>query len=127
MNNLLSELLQIDKQRIERERVVLQTIWERLKNKIKLTMKSGYKVCIYTIPEFLVGYPPPNIPKTMNYLLNRLEQEGLIYTQLDELNIFIGWDPIKIKELNNMHSEKVKNMIDHYDNELADVLVNYKI
>lgn len=95
----LNEILQIERERILRERVVLTTVYDRMKNRINNTVRVKQKECIYTIPEFIVGYPLIDIPKTMDYLLTKLKKEGFIAMQLTPLDLYITWDPVKIRQL----------------------------
>lgn len=96
----LNDILQIERERVMRERVVLTTVYERMKNRINNSVKVKSKGCIYTIPEFIPGYPLINIIKTMNYLLTKLKKEGFIAVQLSMLDLYITWDPLKIRQLN---------------------------
>lgn len=96
----LNDILQIERERINRERVVITTIYDRMKNRVNNSVKVKAKECVYTIPEFIPGYPLVDVHKTMTYLLNKLVKEGFIAVQLTPLDIYITWDPEKIKKLN---------------------------
>jgi len=96
----LSDILQIERERVIRERVVLTTVYDRMKNRINSSVRVKAKECIYTIPEFIPGYPLVDIQKTMGYLLNKLKKEGFIAIQLTLLDLYITWDPVKIRQLN---------------------------
>lgn len=95
----LSDILQIERERVRRERVTITTVYDRMKNKINNSVRVKSKECIYTIPEFIPGYPLIDVPKTMNYLLTKLKKEGFIVIPLTLLDLYITWDPIKIKQL----------------------------
>jgi hypothetical protein len=101
----LNDILQIERERVRRERVVLTTVYERMQNRINNSVKVKAKECVYTIPEFIPGYPLINVYKTMEYLLNKLKKEGFIVIQLTMLDLYITWDPIKIKELDKQLKE----------------------
>lgn len=105
----LIDILQIEKERVRRERVVLNTIYDRMKNRINNAVRAKSKECIYTIPEFLIGYPLVDIPKTMIYIVKKLKKEGFIAVPLDQLNIYITWDPrelIKLNEILRQHEKQ---------------------
>lgn len=104
-----NEILQIEQQRIRRERVVLQTIYDRMKNRINNSVKVKSKECIYTIPEFIPGYPLTDINKTMKYLLDKLKREGFIVLQLTQLDLYVTWDPTQIKKLDQLIKENQPN------------------
>jgi len=95
----LSDILQIERERVRRERVTLITVYDRMKNRINNSVRVKAKECVYTIPEFIVGYPLIDVPKTMNYLVTKLKKEGFIAIQLTLLDIYITWDPEKIRQL----------------------------
>src|SRR6185369_34076 len=95
----LNDILQIERERVRRERVTLITVYDRMKNRINNSVKVKAKECVYTIPEFIVGYPLIDVPKTMNYLLTKLKKEGFIAIQLTLLDLYITWDPAKIRQL----------------------------
>ncbi len=96
----LCDILQIERERVIRERVVLTTVYDRMKNRINNSVRVKAKECIYTIPEFIPGYPLIDIQKTMNYLVTKLKKEGFIVIQLTLLDLYITWDPAKIRQLN---------------------------
>jgi hypothetical protein len=95
----LTDILQIERERVLRERVVLITIYDRMKNRINSSVRVKAKECVYTIPEFIPGYPLINIVKTMDYLLTKLKKEGFIAIQLTLLDLYVSWDPEKIRQL----------------------------
>lgn len=98
----LSDILQIERERVRRERVTLVTIYDRMKNRINNSVRVKAKECVYTIPEFIVGYPLIDVQKTMSYLLNKLRKEGFITFQLTALDLYITWDPEKIRQLDQI-------------------------
>ncbi len=104
----LNDILQIEKERIKRERVVITTVYDRLKNRINNSVRVKSKECIYRIPEFIPGYPLINVEKTMEYLLNKLKKEGFIAGQMNQLDIYITWDPALIRQLGKQEQEQEK-------------------
>ena len=101
----LNEILQIERERVLRERVALKSVYDRMKNRVNNSVKVKSKECIYTIPEFIPGYPLIDVPKTMNYLLTKLTKEGFIAVQLTPLDLYITWDPAAIRKLNDQVKE----------------------
>ena len=93
----LNDILQIEKERIQRERIVLTTVYDRMKNRINLSVRATSKECVYTIPDFIVGYPLIDIQKTMQYLLKKLKKEGFITIPLSTKQIYITWDPNELR------------------------------
>lgn len=95
----LNDILQIERERVRRERITLITVYERMKNRINNSVRVKAKECVYTIPEFIVGYPLIDVTKTMNYLLTKLRKEGFIAIALSAIDLYITWDPEKIRQL----------------------------
>jgi hypothetical protein len=107
----LQDILDIERQRIKRERVVLTTVYDRMKNRINNSVRVKSKECVYTIPGIIPGYPLVDIPKTMEYLLHKLITEGFIAFQLNDTDLYITWDPYKIRQLDEIkknHEKKEK-------------------
>lgn len=102
----LNDILEIERSRLKREKVVLNTVYDRLKNKINNSVRVKSKECVYTIPEFIPGYPLIDIHNTMQYLLAKLEIEGFIAFPITQLDIYITWDPVKIRELDQIKKGK---------------------
>jgi len=138
-NGLLSELLSIDQERVRREKVVLHTVWDRLVNRVKLSMRSRSSACIFEIPGFIPGYPLTNIPKTMDYLLKKLRNEGLLGIQVSPSCIYIAWDPMALRELEHrirtqntpkdtsQPTQAVAQQVENRDKDFIDLLVREKM
>jgi hypothetical protein len=129
----LNEILKIDRERVKREKVVLSTVFDRLKNKVNNVVRVGSKSCTYIIPEFIPGYPLVNVEKTMIYLNKKLKKEGFISFPINGNTIFVTWDPNEIRKLDkikdNVKQEetvKEKNYERENDN-LIQSLINSKI
>ena len=132
--SLLNQLLEIDQERVRREKVVLHTIWDRMTNRIKIAMRARSTACVFKIPEFMPGYPLTNIPKTMEYLLNKLRAEGLLGVQISPLEIYIAWDPEAIRELarrkrqqNTKQSNQVVKVNNERDDDFIDLMIREKL
>jgi len=106
----LVEVLQIERERVRRERLVLDTVYERMGNRINCSVRAGSKTCIYTIPDMIPGYPLVNITKTMMFLLNKLKKEGFIALPLSEYHILITWDPNELRKLDSITKSHEKKL-----------------
>ncbi len=125
----LSDILQLEKDRINREKVVFHTIYDRLKNRVNNSAKVGSKFCIYTIPEFIIGYPLTNVDKTMIYLNKKLKKEGFYSIPISRLGILILWDPNKIKLLNKVTNSRIslsQQILARDDDDLIQSMINSK-
>ena len=64
-----------------------------------MSARSGKLTCWYMIPEFIIGFPPYDIPDVAEYLKGELDKE-FIYFEFFEPNIFyISWETDKIKPI----------------------------
>ncbi len=104
----LVEILEIDRERLRREKIVYNTVYDRLKNRINNHAKAGSKYCIYTVPEFIIGYPLVKVDKTISYLCKKLTKEGFIIVQIDNSSIFVTWDPEEIRKLDKIYKKNSK-------------------
>lgn len=110
----LVDILQIERERIERERVVLTTVYERMKNRINMAVRAKARECIYTIPEFIPGYPLVDISKTMRYILKKLNREGFISLPISATQIYITWNSSDLVKLNKTLKTDHKSNRDIY-------------
>ncbi len=126
----LSDILQLEKDRINREKVVFRTVYERLKNRVNNSAKVGSKYCVYTIPEFIIGYPLTNVEKTMIYLNKKLKKEGFYSMPISRLEILVLWDPNQIKLLskgtNDSKVSLTQQMTIRDDDDLIQSMINAK-
>ncbi len=110
----LRDILLIERERVKREKIVLSTVYDRMQNRINNSVRVRSKECIYTVPEMIPGYPLVNIDKTMNYLLKKLQKEGFIAFPINKSNLYVTWDPEKIRQLHKqqqINEIKKKNPI----------------
>lgn len=132
--SLLNQLLEIDQDRVRREKVVLRTIWDRLVNRIVISMKARSLACIFKIPEFIPGYPLTNVPKTREYLLHKIKKEGLYGVMINDLYIYVAWDPEAIRELakrkrrssTTESTDQVAQLTHQRDDDFIDMLIREK-
>lgn len=82
-------------QLIELKRQTYEKLYNRCKNRIKLTSDAGELICLFEIPNFLFGssYPIINVQSCANYIMNKLAMANKhIKTTFIEPNIlFIDW------------------------------------
>ena len=116
----LKDILELEKSRLNREHATYKTVYERMKNRINFTVKTGEKICFYEIPDFIVGYPLINIEKTMIYLQNKLSKEGFVHIKIDERRLLITWNPKHLKELDKHIKEEEKKKTLNYTEKLQE-------
>jgi hypothetical protein len=113
----LNEIIMLERQRVLRDKMVLHTIYDRMKNRINNAVRARSKVCIYTVPELLPGYPLVKLGQTMRYLINKLQREGFIAFAIDTKQIYITWDPLVLRDLDQkLRKEELANKSTEFSN-----------
>jgi len=102
----LNAIINIYEERLKKENEIFKTIYKRVEDLVIFNVNIGSNSCIYTIPEFVWGYPLIDIPRTMEYLLDELFKKGFMTFQIDSKNIYISWSINNIKN-NNKQKSKV--------------------
>ena len=98
----LNDILQIERERVVRERVVLTTIYDRMKNRINNSVRVKSKECIYKIiPQFedVHRYTEGLSPAKKMGLWGFINSDGsfIIKPQFDLVFVFRrGLAPVKI-------------------------------
>ena len=101
----LSAIINMQEEKLRRENEIFKTIFKRVEETIIYNVGIGAKACIYTIPDFIWGYPLFDVSRTMAYLLYKLNKRGFIPIQIDPINIYITWDLNVIKQKDNERSK----------------------
>ena len=82
-------------QLIQLKRETYEKLYNRCKNRIKLTSDAGELICVFEIPQFVFGssYPIINVVSCANYIMNKLTKANRhIKTLFIEPNsILIDW------------------------------------
>ena len=100
------------------------SIYTKLLNKIHTKIKTASKqrnsnqFCSFVMPEVLLGYPNYNFAECLNFILDRLDQDGFITRYIHPNLIFICWShwvPGYVRE--ELH-KKTKLQVDSFGNEI---------
>jgi hypothetical protein len=97
----LNQVSNIIKNRKNTENSMYNRVYENVRIKINSAASVGYNYCTYYIPQIIIGCPLIDVPKTKQYILNKLSEEGFIPFDGGENIIHITWNPeslIKKKE-----------------------------
>ncbi len=108
---ILREILEIERERVRKDKIVAKTVYERMKNIIIDSAKNKNIFCTYKIPEFIYGYPPIETEKIKKYLIKKLQDEGFVVRSVTKDEILIVWPPEVIRELDKNESQSV-NLFD---------------
>lgn len=98
----LVDVLMIEKAKARRERVIIQSVLERLRNRLKSTVRANERYCVFEIPVMIPGHPLVDIERTMAYLVKKLTREGFIVTRLSYDALVITWNVADIRRLSEL-------------------------
>lgn len=88
----LKDVLKIQKKKVEREIEVKNKLYQQLISKIQTYAKQTLTKCVYTVPNFIYGYPPFDTNEMKDYITKKLINDGFRVYILQNGNIFISWD-----------------------------------
>lgn len=99
MDNIFSEKIDLDelydrKQQINEHRIsIYQKILNKVHKKIKFTARQKHdnQFCFFLIPEILLGVPKYNIQLCIEYIIEKLTDNGFIIKYTHPNLLFISW------------------------------------
>lgn len=106
--------------RQERNNEVYEKILILVHKKIIISnKKSNDYCCIYKLPNFMYGYPIYDLKKCMEYLINKLSNNGFKIQTIDISRIYISWNPKEnniIKKESNINKFNPNNFQSYPEN-----------
>ena len=130
----LERIIEIQEERIKREKEMFYHIYDKIESKINNYASMQSIACYYTIPEYIFGYPLVNIPKTMEYIVAKLNKKGFIAIQTSPDTLYISWELSTIKAQKLREKQKaatnsqisLEEDIEKTDDDFLSILVNSK-
>lgn len=92
LKQTISSAISQQELRSNRNDKVKEKIMSMLNEKIKLYSKSNYTNCIFTIPNFMLGYLSYNTNDIITYIIKILKKQGIFVVKLNDENIYLSWD-----------------------------------
>lgn len=99
----LKDVLQIQKKKVQRDIEVKNKLYQQLMSKIHTYAKQSLTKCIYTVPNFVYGYPPFNPDEMREFLIKKLINDGFRAYVIQNGNVYISWD---IKDIHFIQTTK---------------------
>ena len=128
LSSTVEELIKQQKIRSNRTDKVKEKILETLNDKISNYSYFGKTNCIFTIPNFIIGYVPYDVKDISKYIVKKIKKEGLFVIKLNDENIYISWnindlykDNLKEKENKSKIKKKQKDNNIEYIQDLLDL------
>lgn len=103
----LSDIVNNKKKRDEKKEEVFQVILKECCAKIRKSDEMKNLYCIYTVPEFIIGFPIFNLNECITYIMKEISKRGFQTQYIFPNIIVIAWFNIVEKEneqkKNNQH------------------------
>ena len=109
----VENILSIQKKRNKREEDVKNKVLLTLKDKIHNYANFGKISCVYTVPNFIIGYTLFDLDTMLKFLIKQLKKEGFCVKQLTTQHIYISWD---IKDISSNLNKQKSKIIRNDDN-----------
>ena len=98
-DNLNINKLHATNKKLEESRIkTYDRVKKQCYNRINIVSQTGKLECWYTVPKLIVGFPPIDIFECATYLMNKLENEPIVYEFFFPNLFYISWDLQKIKQ-----------------------------
>lgn len=132
----LEDIVKIQEERRDREKRLFEDLYMRASTKIKQYVTGGSQACIYTVPNFIFGYPLIDVPKATEFLLARLNHEGFIAFQVEKTadKIYISWELSELERRKMIKRKKeqqskvsIEAEKEKRDDDLMQALVSAKV
>lgn len=88
----INDIERYQKKKIKKEIQIFEKILGNCFRKIREFVMRDQKYIIYTIPEYMIGFPSYNISKCAYYVNKKLTEEGYITKLLSKNVIFVCWN-----------------------------------
>lgn len=85
------DLIKQQKKRIDEKNKIYKKVYERVDKKIVMASSHNYYECLYEVPEFMLGLPLYNIEECINYINNKLIDNGF-KTSWENNKVLINWE-----------------------------------
>lgn len=102
LSSTVEELIKQQNIRSNRTDKVKEKILETLNDKISNYSYFGKTNCIFTIPNFIIGYVPYDVKDISKYIIKKIKKEGLLVIKLNDENIYISWN------INDLYKDNLK-------------------
>ena len=111
----VENIISIQKKRTERNEQLKQKMLNLVKDKINTYANFGQTNCIYTVPNFLIGEIPYDLPTISKYIFKKLKSDGLYVIKMSDQYIYISWDIKDITKAAEDKKKKKQELTDEYN------------
>lgn len=94
----LSDIVNNKKKRDQKKEEVFKVLLKECSAKIKKSDEMKNLYCIYTVPEFVLGYPIFNINECITYIIKEISKHGFQTQYIFPNIIVIAWFNVVEKE-----------------------------
>jgi len=111
----LDRILQLQKEKKKKDLEYYKNIFKMVENKIMKAAEYNYMYTTFTVPAFIFGLPPIDIPRTLEYITGLLNRKGFITIPVSFDTVFISWDLV------SEHEKEMKKKEKNYNNEVSEI------
>jgi len=104
----LNDVLDLQKRQNSRYNALRKDILSKMSEKIRHLAKHGELRCVYTVPNYVFGFPRYNVAEITTYLFTYVKNEGFCVVLLSDNKIFISWDINDLNKNNKKIAPKKK-------------------
>lgn len=87
----INSVLKLQKERLKRDELVKEKILSMINDKIINYTKHTFTCCVFQVPNFIIGYLPYDIELMTDFIVDKLQKDGLLIIKLNSENIYISW------------------------------------
>jgi len=106
----LKDVINLQRRQQARYNDLKTDVLNKLTDKITHLAKHGEMRCVYTVPNYIFGFPKFNVADITAYLFFKFKKEGFCVVLLGNDKIFISWDINDISKIKKVR--KKQNMSD---------------
>jgi 7-keto-8-aminopelargonate synthetase-like enzyme len=96
---------------------VYEKVLVKVHNKIKRASENEKYECIYDTPEYIIGLPLYNINNCMEFVIEKLKENGFDVEHIFPKTLKVSWYPAErkqIKDTNDNNNENIDSLYLNY-------------
>ena len=88
------ELINVQKEREQKKFIIFEKIFSNIEKKIVKASAVNYNYIWYEIPQYIIGFPLYNYLECLEYIINKLTNNGFKVEKFKLNILLISWFPI---------------------------------
>ncbi len=88
-----SDLIKQQKEREDKKYITFEKIYTHIEKKILINSNSNLYYTWFEVPQLIIGYPTYSIKECIEFIENKLRENGFTVTTYSKNIIYIEWFP----------------------------------